>query len=169
MRDSDYGKKIVEEMVMESFLGSFSRVTGRPVEILSHGESPDFVALVEGRETGIELTEIGAKSMDEYIDEVVRLSQKKEMTFERNNVFLRPTILLCHGDAPPIYDMRQFLDGVPAWLDITETKFSEMWLMDLSDEYYSIRDPRKPADLYCLSPAHARGFYECERTSKPFG
>jgi hypothetical protein len=168
-RDVDYGKTLVEQMIMESFVGSFPRVTGRPVEVLSQGESPDFVALVENIETGIELTEIRADSPESYLDEVVRLSSKKEIIFERNGVFRRPTILLCHSDQPPIYDMRRFLDGVPTWCDLTETQFSEIWLMDLSDEYYSIRDPRKPADFYCLSPAEMGGFYECERTRKPFG
>lgn len=45
---------------MESFVSSFPRVTGRLVEVIGQGESPDFVALVEGVETGIELTEIRA-------------------------------------------------------------------------------------------------------------
>jgi hypothetical protein len=168
-RDVDYGKKLVEQMIMESFVGSFPRITGRLVEVIGQGESPDFVALVEGVETGIELTEIRADSGESYLDEVVRLTLNKEATFERNGVFRRPTILLCHGDQPPIYDMRRFLDDVPSWRDLTETKFSEIWLMDLSDEYYSIRDPRKPADFYCLSPADMFGFYKCERTRKPFG
>jgi hypothetical protein len=59
-RDVDYGKKLVEQMIMESFVSSFPRVTGRLVEVIGQGESPDFVALVEGVETGIELTEIRA-------------------------------------------------------------------------------------------------------------
>lgn len=169
VRDIDHGKKLVEQMIIESFVDSFPRVTGRHVGIISQGESPDFVALVEGLEIGIELTEIRAESPEAYLDEVVRLSLNKEMTFERIGVFRRPTILLCHGRQPPIYDMRRFLDSTASWCDLTETQFSEIWLMDLSDEYYSIRDPRKPADFYCLSPAEMAGFYECERTRKPFG
>jgi hypothetical protein len=156
-------------MTIEPFLDSYPRVTGNKIEIVSQGESPDFVARINDRETGIELTEIRAETPDAYIEEVIRLSGKKDEIFQRNGVFARPTILLCHGQRPPIYDMRGFLDGVPSWIDLTETKFAEIWLMDLSDEYYCAQDPRKPADLYCLAPANRRGLYETERTRKPFG
>src|SRR5258708_40175073 len=97
MRDVDYGKKIAEEMTMESFLDAFPRVTGRSIEITDQGETPDFVALVDGRQTGIELTEIRAGSPEDYVDEVGRLSLKKETTFEKMGGFTRPTILLCYG------------------------------------------------------------------------
>ena len=97
------------------------------------------------------------------------LALKKETSYDQRGVFSRPTILLCYGDHPPIFDMLGFLDGSPSWADLTDSKFTEIWLMDLSDEYYSAQDPRKPADLYCLSPADLRGFYELPRTRKPYG
>lgn len=117
----------------------------------------------------MELTEIHSDTPDEYMDEVIRLATKKEATYERLGVFTCPTILLCHGSRPPLYGMRVFLGGVPSWIDMTETKFSEIWLMDLSDEYFSAQDPRKPADLYCLAPADKRGYLEVQRTRKAFG
>jgi hypothetical protein len=169
MRDSDHGKQMAEEMMMEPFLDSYPRLTGRTVEIISQGESPDFLALIDGRETGIELTKIHAETPDDYLDEVIRLALKKETSYDQRGVFSRPTILLCYGDHPPIFDMLGFLDGSPSWADLTDSKFTEIWLMDLSDEYYSAQDPRKPADLYCLSPADLRGFYELPRTRKPYG
>jgi hypothetical protein len=170
MRDVDYGKKLAEQMIMEAFVDSFPRVTGRHIEIVGQSETPDFVALVEGAERGIELTEIRADTPERYLEEVVRLALKKEDIFQRNDVFRRPTILLCHGSQPPIYDMRRLFDGgYLDWSDLSGTQFSEIWLMDLSDEYYSIADPRKPADFYCLAPAKMAGFYESERTRKPFG
>ena len=69
MRDSDHGKQMAEEMMMEPFLDSYPRLTGRTVEIISQGESPDFLALIDGRETGIELTKIHAETPDDYLDE----------------------------------------------------------------------------------------------------
>ena len=42
-------------------------VIGRPVEILSHGESPDRIARIDGIETGLELIAIQAASA-EYDD-----------------------------------------------------------------------------------------------------
>src|SRR5262245_56921281 len=104
-RDVDYGKRLAEQMIMESFVGSFPRVTGRRIEVLGQHETPDFIALVDDTEMGIELTEVRADSFESYFDEVVRLTLKKEAIFERNGAFRRPTILLCHGAQPPIYDM----------------------------------------------------------------
>src|SRR5689334_9440542 len=124
-RDIDYGKRLAEQMIMESFVSSFPRVTGRRVKVLGQGETPDFVALIDQTETGVELTEIRADCFESYLDEVVRLTLKKEMTFERSGAFRRPTILLCHGAQPPIYDMRRLLDGSLTWSDLTETRFSE--------------------------------------------
>ena len=43
-RDVDYGKKLAEQMIMESFVGSFRRVTGRRVEDVVQGESPTEMA-----------------------------------------------------------------------------------------------------------------------------
>lgn len=170
MRDVDYGKLLVEQMELEPFLDSYPRLTGKTVEIIGRGSpSPDFIALVDSRETGIELTEIHAETPDAYLEEVIRLALKKESTYEQSGVFCCPTILLCYGRCPPIFDMLHFLDGSPSWADVTDTNFSEIWLMDLSDEYYSAQDSRKPADLYCLSPADLRGFYETPRTRKPYG
>ncbi len=169
MRDRDRGRQMVEEMTMEPFLDSYPRLTGGTVEIISQGESPDFLALIDGREMGIELTQIHAETPGEYLDEVVRFALKKEAIYDQRGVFSRPTILVCYGAYPPIYDMRDFLDGSPSWFDLTDLKFAEIWLMDLSDEYYSAQDPRRPADLYCLSPADLRGFHELPRTRKPYG
>ena len=52
----------------------------------------------------------------------------------------------------------------PDRLPAMETLFEEVWLMDLSDEYFDAADFRKPADLDCFAPEPARGFYEAERT-----
>lgn len=168
-RDWDIGKRMFEDAMLEAFMDSFPRSTGREIAIVSGGETPDYIALIDGREMGVELTEIRANTPDDYVDEVVRLTLKKDATFARAGAFARPVILVCHSHQPPIYDMRRFLDGSPSWADLTDSGFSEIWLMDLSDEYYSPRDPRKPADLYCLAPAVHRGLHQVERTRKPFG
>jgi hypothetical protein len=97
MRDRDRGKQMVEEMMMEPFLDSYPYLTGRTVEIISQGESPDFLAFIDGREMGIELTQIHAETPGDYLDEVVRLVLKKEAIYDQHGVFLRPTILACYG------------------------------------------------------------------------
>ena len=53
------GLSEVETGVAETFEAEFPAVTGRLVKILSAGESPDRIALIDGIETGVELTAIG--------------------------------------------------------------------------------------------------------------
>jgi hypothetical protein len=69
---------------------------------------------------------------------------------------------------PALYRMRRLIDNDLAWLDRSETSFSEIWLMDTSAEFFSFQDARKAADLYCLWPPEKRGFYEQDRTREPF-
>jgi hypothetical protein len=165
MRDRDMGKMIAEETALEPFLAAFPRLTRRTVEVIRKRESPDFDVMIDGRPMGLELTEVRVDEPDEYFDEVSRLIEKKQQTYRQMGVFTQPVLLLCYSRRPPLYDVRFALDRLPEM----ETLFEEIWFMDLSDEYFDAADFRKPADLYCFAPEPARGFYEAERTRKPYG
>src|ERR1019366_10215648 len=114
----DVGKRMIENMMIEAFSDSFPQVTGREVEIVDGGETPDYLALIDGRETGIELTRIYAETPDEYMEVVTRLAGKKEETFLRLGALERAVILVCYSYTPPIFDMRHFLDGSSNWIDL---------------------------------------------------
>ena len=64
MNDKEYGKRLVEEMILEQLLNSFPEITGRAVTDEAEGEfaqisaSPDFIVGLDGRAFGIELAEI---------------------------------------------------------------------------------------------------------------
>ena len=57
----------------DTFETEFTVVTGRTVKIVSVGESPDRVVLIDGIETGVELTSVRAASADDIVSEVLRL------------------------------------------------------------------------------------------------
>ncbi|UHD45478.1 hypothetical protein LUX29_21225 [Aureimonas altamirensis] len=172
MRDRDVGKLMVEEMHLESFVDAFPLVTGRVIEITDRGESPDFEALIEGEPIGIELTEI--RDLDDagdYLAEVYRIASKKSASYAKHGHFdARPIILVCHSDALPFHDFRGQLEAQAYWDDFDNLGFAEIWLMDLSDAYYSAQDPRRPADLFGLKPEAWRGFQRYgSYDRKPFG
>src|SRR6266850_3934013 len=89
------GLREVETAIADTFEAEFPIITGRIVKILSAGEAPDRVALIDGIETGVELTGIKAGSADAIIDEVWRLASQKHKSYERRGMFdNRPIILL---------------------------------------------------------------------------
>ena len=55
------GLRETETTAAEAFTAEFPGVTGRSVVILSEGEPPDRVMLIDGIETGVELTAIHAR------------------------------------------------------------------------------------------------------------
>jgi hypothetical protein len=68
----------VETDIADTFEAEFPIVTDRAVEMLPADDlSPDRVALIDGVETGVELTSIKAGSADAIIVEVWRLANKK--------------------------------------------------------------------------------------------
>ena len=69
-----------------------------------------------------------------------------------------PIILIMFAQRPPLYELRHDLAKI-VLEDFDGLGFAETWFADLSDEYYSVRDPRQPADLFCVSPSAYRGFH----------
>src|SRR5215472_17120288 len=162
------GLREVETVHADTFEAEFPVVTGRPVEILSEGESPDRIALIAGVETGIELTAIHAGSAGDIVAEMIRLATQKHQSYERRGIFYgRPITLLGHLDwpardveGPALYDVYEELEHPVAAGDFDDLGFSEIWLMDDVLKYTSRRDPRAPADFFCFAPAENFGFWE---------
>jgi len=174
--DDVLGLREVETDVADTFEAEFPVVTGRTVEILSAGESPDRVALIDGIEIGVELTSIKAGSADQIIAEVLRLANQKHESYERRGIFdSRPIILLGHLDwpaknveGPALYDVHEELTQLIVPSDFDGFGFSEIWLMDDGLKYTSRRDPRAPADFFCFAPAGEVRFWERERKRRPY-
>jgi hypothetical protein len=174
--DSLLGKREVETDMAETFEAEFPVVTGRSVEILSHGESPDCIARIDGVETGVELTSIKAGSAEDMVLEIRRLASKKHKSYKARGLFqIRPIILLGHLDwpgvdveGPALYDVWEKLEDCFDPSDFVGLGFSEIWLMDETLKYTSRKDPRCPADFFCFGPAVRVGFWEQERKRPPY-
>jgi hypothetical protein len=170
------GRTEVETGVADTFEAEFPVITGRTVKILSAGESPDRVALIDGIQTGVELTSIKTASAEDVIAEVLRLASQKHESYARRGVFdNRPIILLGHLDwpakgveGPALYDMHQELAELIVPSEFDGFGFSEIWLMDDGPKYTSRRDPRTPSDFFCFAPAAKIGFWESERKRRPY-
>lgn len=170
------GRREVEAAVADTFEVQFPVITGRTVKILSTGEAPDRIALIDGAETGLELTFIKAGSADHIIAEILRLVTQKHASYERRGIFdTRPIILLGHLDSPArdvegpaLYDVHEELVELFVPSDFDGFGFTEIWLMDYSPKYTSRRDPRTPADFFCFAPAEKIGFWERERKRRPY-
>jgi hypothetical protein len=170
------GLREVETSVSDTFEMEFPIVTDRTVEVLSAGESPDRVALIDGIEIGVELTSIKADGPDRIVAEVLRLARKKHESYQRRGIFnSRSIILLGHLDWPAIdaeglalYDLHDELAKRIVHSDFDGFAFSEIWLMDDGPKYTSRRDPRAPADFFCFAPTEKFGFWGCERKRRPY-
>lgn len=171
MNDKDYGKKIAEEMIMESLTDSFEMITDLSITGIKSSESPDFLANIGGLDIGIELAEIRDQTdAFDYKDEAYRIVDKKNESYSRRGLFKRqPIMLVLYSYSPPLFDIKDQLDQLYLG-DFQGLGFHFIWLMDLSDEYFSAGDPRRPADLYCLSPREFQGFHRFgDWARKPFG
>lgn len=160
------GLREVETAQADTFEAEFPIVTGRPVQIVSFGESPDRLAVIDGIETGLELTAIKAGDAYEVFAEIRRLANKKHISYARRGIFDgKPMILLGTLDwpapgveGPGLYDIHQELAERIYPGAFAEFAFSEIWLMDSGPKYTSRTDPRTPADFFCCAPDKRQGF-----------
>jgi hypothetical protein len=172
MRDTDIGKWISEETALEPFSESFPLITGRTIEVMEKSESPDFKIKIDDAPFGLEVTEIrDCDEENDYLSEVYRIAARKDKSYRSRKIFENyPIVLLCYSDCFPFFDARRALERAAFWSVFDALSFSEIWLMDLADEYYSARDPRRPADLFGLKPEHWRGYHRFDfGDRKPFG
>jgi len=170
------GLREVETAIADAFEAEFPIITGRTVTILSSGEAPDRLALIDGIETGLELTSVKADGAEQIIEELSRIASQKHESYERRGIFRsRPIVLLAALDWPAqdiegaaLYDVHNNLAGAVTASDFTGLGFSEIWLMDGGAKYTSRTDPRAPADFFCFAPAGKMGFWERERKRCPY-
>lgn len=189
MSSDDYviGKRMCEDMIAEAFESDFPKVTGRRVEIVGREDPPDMIALIDGVETGVELTAIMAAGAEGIVLGIHRLAKQKHEKYARRALFgVRPMILLGHltwpaigtkerknltmeamcqamAAYPALWDVWEEVDGMYDPSDFSGFGFSEVWLMDDSIKYTSRRDPRAPADFFCFAPSEQGGFWQLER------
>ncbi len=144
--------------------------------MMSAGEALDRVALIDGIETGVELTSIKAGSADHIMAEVLRLASQKHDSYTRRNIFdARPIILLGDLDwpandveGPVLYDIQEERPELIVPSDFAHFGYSEIWLMDDGPKYTSRSDLRTPADFFCSAPAGKIGFWERKRKRRPY-
>lgn len=177
MNDKEYGKRLVEGMVLEQLLESFPAITGRQVTDDAEGEgnfpdgsSPDFVIGMDGHAFGIELTEVrGVDNAWNYLEEASRLAWQKHESYERRGLFRCPIALILYSHAVPLFDIEQHLRASGAD-EFAAIGFAEVWSVDFSDAYYSAQDPRRPADMFCFKPERWFGFHRIGWWDrKPYG
>lgn len=172
MGSTDWIKKEIESDLLDAFVESQTLITGRAITYIDTGESPDFVASMDGRAVGLEVTELrldDETSGWDYVAEAWRIAAKKDSTYRRHERFAIPIILIMFAERPPLYDLQNDI-AMEALEDFDGLGFTEIWFADLSDEYYSVRDPRRPADLFGVSPPAYRGFHRYGKWDrKPYG
>ena len=180
MNDREYGKKLQEETIFEHFEVGYLAVTGRAVGGAGRSESPDFMTDIDGVETGVEVAEVPyTRGRDAWKDgfdahdywaHVWRLVDKKNSSYVRHGRFTIPIILVLYSANPALFDVKELLDSAVWYDDYNGLDFSQIWVMDMSDEYCSLGDPRRPPDMWGLKPARWRGFHRYGRWSrKPYG
>ena len=106
----------------DTFEAEFPVVTGRTVQILSVGESPDRLALIDGVETGLELTAVKAGDAEEVLAEITRLASKRHNSYASRGIFGARLMILLGGldwpapetEGQALYDMHQEFTAITA-------------------------------------------------------
>jgi hypothetical protein len=174
--DSEMGKRQIESMVLEEVLDSLPIITCRVVTEDWAGDarqvegSPDFIIGLDGHPFGIELTEIrGINDPRDYVDVAYRLGSQKSESYARRGIFRFPIALIMHSNEPPLFDIRNAIAAATFQEDFEALDFNEIWAIDFSDAYYSPRDPRRSADMFCFKPREWFGFHRIGGDRKPYG
>jgi hypothetical protein len=175
--DKELGKREVEDGVLIQVLDAFSIAAGWNLTGDWEGEaeqvegSPDAIVGRDGKPFGVELTEIrDAEDAESYIAEAYRLAEQKSASYSRRGLFKFPIALAMYSYSPPLFDLRKRLAQTVYRPDFDALGFVEIRAVDFSDAYYSARDPRRPADMFCFKPATQFGFMRVGMGDrKPFG
>lgn len=177
MRDTDIGKRMVEQMVLEQVLDSYPLITGRTLTDDWEGDfprvegSPDFVVGVDGRALGIELAELwGVGDAWDYYEMASSLAWQKHESYARRGLFRNPIALVLHSDRVPLFDFQNEFAALADPEEFDGTGFGEVWTIDFSDAYYSPGHPLRLAGMFCLKPRATFGFHRIgDYGRKPFG
>lgn len=172
MGSTDWIKKEIEFELLDAFVESHTLITGRAFAEIKPGESPDFTTVMEGRPVGLEVSELWLSEETagwDYVAEAWRIAEKKNASYRRHGCFVMPIILMMFAQRPPLYELQHDIADYPLE-EFDGLGFAEIWFADLSDKYYSVRDPRRPADLFGVSPPAYRGFHRYgDWNRKPYG
>ena len=172
MGQNEWIKKEIEFELVNTFVDSYHLITGRPIIVVESSESPDFLAKINEEPYGVEVSEIRLDCDTDpwiFVEEAWRIAEKKHISYTKHNRFSIPIILVFFTSRPPLYEFCEQLADI-CLDDFDDLGFSEVWFADLSDEYFSCRDPRRPADLFGVSPEEWRGFQRYGAWGrKPFG
>lgn len=172
MGSTDWIKKEIEAELLDAFVESYTQITGLAIIDIESNESPDFSASMDEQAVGLEVTELrldDETSGWDYVAEAWRIADKKSTSYKRHGRFTIPIILIMFARRPPLHDLQDDI-AATALEDFDGLGFTEIWFADLSDEYYSVRDPRRPADLFGVSPSAYRGFHRYGNWGrKPYG
>ena len=171
MSDQEIGKRMGEEAILEAFEAAYPQITGRDLVEVTKSESPDFLVVLGEENVGLEISEIrNCEDVDDYLAEVWRLADQKNNSYKRRGLFEISIFLIFYSYKPPIYEIQKSIEVRFEPDDFDGLSFEEVWLMDLSEEYFSYQDPRRPADMFCLKPGEWRGFYRIgSHGRKPYG
>jgi hypothetical protein len=177
MSDQTRGKEMVEEIILEQMLDTFSIITGRALTDDWEGEanqmegSPDFIIGVDGKPLGIELAEIrGVDDPWDYLAEAYRLAAQKNESYRRRGIFQFPIALMLYSQQPPLFDIERQLEVATCQEDFEEMGFAEIWAVDFSDAYYTAGHPLRRSDMFCLKPEERFGLHRVGPAGrKPFG
>ena len=172
MGQYEWVKKEIESKLLDAFVDSYHLITGRAISEIESSESPDFLARIDGRRGGIEVTELRLNAETDsydYVEEAWRLAEKKHVSYTRHGRFSIPIMLVLFANRPPLYEFQTGIAEMPL-ADFDDLGFSEIWFADLSEEYFSHTDPRRPADLFGVTPKRWRGFHRYgDWGRKPYG
>ena len=172
MGSTDWIKKEIEYELLDAFAESHTLITGRAFTEIKSGESPDFTAVMEERPIGLEVSELRLSDETpgwDYVAEAWRITEKKDASYRRRGRFAMPIILIMFAERPPLYELQHEI-AEQALEEFDGLGFAEVWFADLSEKYYGVRDPRRPADLFGVSPPAYRGFHRYgDWGRKPYG
>ena len=79
MGENDWIKKEIERELLDAFVDSYRLITGRNIDEIESSESPDFLAMIDGRRGGVEVAELRVDSEIEpysYVEEAWRIAGK---------------------------------------------------------------------------------------------
>lgn len=181
MSDKNIGKKAVERIELEPFLGAYQFVTGEHLSVVACLENPDFICeRPSGAEVGVELTKVTRDPRDvfwekildrkEHIDPYVaqeyihHLVEKKERArTARYTVQVNETILVLQIIDGSLDVVQVALEGLEE--DFTDHGFCEIWLAD-----YSGLEAYGDIELFGLYPKPWWGYHQrLWPDRKPYG
>jgi hypothetical protein len=104
------------------------------------------------------------------VHEAYRLAARKSESYTARGIFRFPIALIMHSEQPALFDIEDHLKDAIVPSDFGSLGFTEIWAIDFSNEYYSPRDPRRLADMFCFKPATWFGFHRIGWWDrKPYG